>query len=386
MNASETVSVSLPPGSPTGRYTLRGELIEAKVQIVIWFDVSSYLPSSEDFGSILLVSPPTSGGGGGGFGSQLVGIGLSGTSPFMDGNGKAMTAGDIHTVDNIVSLGIPVGTTVWNAAGAAQPFLSAVIQSEPPQAPPQHALVLAFEMGPSGVTFNPAASLTMTYTEDQVPPGTKEAELYIAWWNGSQWVKLEGNVDAVANTVSVKISHFTTFALIAPPAPPPPPPTLKISTPASGAEFDLNNITLSINVESLKLVAAGRPNTYGEGRIVYYLDVTIPTAAGKSALSTPGSYKESQSTSNTWSDLAYGTHTLGVQLVQNDGTPFSSAVFATVSVTIKDPAELQTPAIPAPTPLPPSVETRTNWIVIITLMIALALGVVLYWRARKPRD
>ncbi len=387
MQASETVIVSLPPGSPIGRYTLRGELIEAKVQIVIWFNVSSYLPSSEDFGSISLVNlPPPPQGGGGGFGSQLVGIGLSGTSPFMDGNGRALTAGQIRTPDGKLSLTIPVGTYVWNAAGAAQSFLSATPLTEPPQAPPQHALILAYEMGPSGVTFNPAITLTMSYTDDQIPAGTRETDLYIAWWDGAQWIKLEGTVDTAANTITVQVTHFTTFALLVPAALPPTVPTVKINTPSAGASFDPGNVTLSISVGNLTLVAGEKPNTPGEGSVVYYLDVTIPTTPGKSAFSSAGTYKETESTSNTWAGLAPGTHTLGVQLVQNDHTPFNPPVTATVSVTIKEPAPPQTTAVPAPPPVPPSDGTKTNWIIIVSFLIAaLVLGIVFYWRDRRPR-
>lgn len=57
MSASKTLSVNIPSGNPYGVYELHGELIEAKVQIVVWFNVNSYLPSTEDFGSIALVNP-----------------------------------------------------------------------------------------------------------------------------------------------------------------------------------------------------------------------------------------------------------------------------------------------------------------------------------------
>ncbi|AKG53546.1 hypothetical protein DGWBC_0883 [Dehalogenimonas sp. WBC-2] len=60
VQASETVSITFSSSYPLGHYTLRGELIQAKVQMVVWFDVSSYLPPSQDFGTIDLIaaSPP----------------------------------------------------------------------------------------------------------------------------------------------------------------------------------------------------------------------------------------------------------------------------------------------------------------------------------------
>ncbi len=346
-------------------------------------DAGNYALSSTTATTTANITAQQTGGGGGGFGSQLVGIGLSGTSPFMDGNGRALTAGQIRTPDGKLSLTIPVGTYVWNAAGAAQSFLSATPLTEPPQAPPQHALILAYEMGPSGVTFNPAITLTMSYTDDQIPAGTRETDLYIAWWDGAQWIKLEGTVDTAANTITVQVTHFTTFALLAPAAPPP--PTVNINTPVAGATFDPGNVTLSISVQNLKLVTGERPNAPGEGCVIYYLDVPIPTTPGQSAFSAPGTFKETAATSNTWTNLAPGIHTLGVQLVQNDHTPFNPPVTATVSVTIKEPAPPQTTAVQAPPPVPPSDGTKTNWIIIVSFLIAaLVLGIVLYWRSRRP--
>ncbi len=209
-----------------------------------------------------------SSGGGGGFGNQLVGINLSGTSPWMDGNGRAITTGQIHTQDNKLGLIIPIGTAVWNAAGAAQGYLSAGALIQPPVAPPQNSLVIAWEMGPNGVTFTPAITLTVNYTESDVPSGTSEADLYIAWWDGSQWVKLQSTVDTAANTVSAQVSHFTTFALMAKQTPPPtttqppptttqPPPTTTQSPPTttsvsiqlpttSGSSTESNNNSLGI--------------------------------------------------------------------------------------------------------------------------------------------
>ncbi|APV45125.1 hypothetical protein Dform_01806 [Dehalogenimonas formicexedens] len=353
-------------------------------------DAGNYTLSSTSATTTANITQATGGGGGGGggFGSQLVGIGLSGTSPFMDGNGRAITAGLIRTPDGSLSLSVPIGTYIWNAAGAAQSFLSAAPLADPPAPPAQNSLILAFEMGPTGVTFNPAISMTISYTDGQVPAGTNEADLYIAWWDGAKWAKLTGTVNAAANTVTVSVSHFTIFALLAPAAPPPPPaPTLKINSPAAGASFDPGSVSLSIAVGNLKLVHGDNlPKVPGEGRIIYYLDVTIPIAAGQSALSAVGTFTESIATSNAWANLAPGTHTLGVQLVQNDHTPFNPPVFANVSVTIKE-SPPQTSGAPIQTTPPNSDKPDFSWLLIVTgVLSALALGVFLFWKSRKPAD
>ena len=332
------------------------------------------------------------GGGSGGFGSQLVGIGLAGTSPFMDGNGRAITAGQVQTSDNKLQLTVPVGTYVWNAAGAAQTFLSATVLTNPPVAPPQNSLVMTWEMGPSGVTFKPAATLTFNYADSDIPSDTPEADLYIAWWDGTAWVKLAGTVNPASNTVTVQITHFTSFALIAPAAPPVPAPTLKIASPSTGTSFDSGSVTVSISTGNINLVTDNRPNADGEGRAVYYLDVPIPSTPGLSALPATGTYKESASNINIWTNLAPGTHILGVQLVQNDHTPFNPPIFSTINVMVKE-AVIVPPAttVPAPTeqlPLPTTPSpgtTKAGWLIpILFLIAALALGGFLYWRSRRP--
>ena len=186
------------------------------------------------------------GGGGGGFGSQLIGINLSGNSPFMDGNGKSITAGEIKTSDGKLTIGVSVGVAIWNAAGAAQSFLSANTPTIIPNEPAQQRIIYSYEMGPNGVTFTPGATLSFTYSSADVA-GVSETSLYIAWWDGTAWVKLNSEVNSTAKTVSATIVHFTTFALIGQQAqstttssPPPttlqpttvPPPTTPPTNPA----------------------------------------------------------------------------------------------------------------------------------------------------------
>ncbi|KTB49353.1 hypothetical protein DEALK_02660 [Dehalogenimonas alkenigignens] len=160
-------------------------------------------------------NPSGGGGGGGGFGNQLIGINLSGNSPWMDGNGKSVTAGAISTPDGKLTLSIPVGVFIWNAAGAAQPYVSSNTIDAPPAVPSGQKLIKCFELGPSGVTFNPAISVIFNYTSADLSGGVSESSLYIAWWNGTAWVQLTSTVDATAKTVTAAITHFTTFGLFA---------------------------------------------------------------------------------------------------------------------------------------------------------------------------
>ncbi|MFC1966945.1 CARDB domain-containing protein, partial [Chloroflexota bacterium] len=85
----------------------------------------------------------------------------------------------------------------------------------PPEAPANSNIVgLAYDIGPSGATFNPPIDLTVKYDPAELPAGLTENDLYLAWWDGSQWQKLESTVNTEANTISASISHFTEFAVI----------------------------------------------------------------------------------------------------------------------------------------------------------------------------
>ncbi|MDP6782812.1 MAG: hypothetical protein QGG56_04460, partial [Dehalococcoidia bacterium] len=58
------VPLTFPEGSESGIYNLSAELIESKAQVLIWLDVTSYLPSSQAIGSVTYESGSSSGGGG----------------------------------------------------------------------------------------------------------------------------------------------------------------------------------------------------------------------------------------------------------------------------------------------------------------------------------
>jgi hypothetical protein len=67
-----------------------------------------------------------------------------------------------------------------------------------------------WDMGPDGLTFNTPARITLAYDETRLPPGVSEAQLKIFIINGI-FDELPSTVDAVNNTVSADVNHFTSF-------------------------------------------------------------------------------------------------------------------------------------------------------------------------------
>ncbi len=99
-----------------------------------------------------------------------------------------------------------------------------------PLAPPKGSSIigLVYDLGPDGTTFEPAITLTMSYDPEDIPPGVNEENLVSAFRDAEagEWVALDSCiVDPESNTITVSISHFTAFTILAfnSPAPPAPP-------------------------------------------------------------------------------------------------------------------------------------------------------------------
>ncbi len=111
--------------------------------------------------------------------------------------------------------------------------------------------------------------------------------------------------------------------------------SVAITQPITGSVSITADVTVSVSVSGLNLVdKAGQANAPGEGHLIYYLDVTVPTQTGLPALTSTGSYATATSLSYQWQNLPDGVHMLSVQVVNNDNTPLNPPAVATVSVSV----------------------------------------------------
>ena len=58
VQSTQTLALSFPGSMAPGQYNIVGQVIEAKVQVVLWFNVNSYVPSSTSLGTVTLLAPP----------------------------------------------------------------------------------------------------------------------------------------------------------------------------------------------------------------------------------------------------------------------------------------------------------------------------------------
>jgi outer membrane protein assembly factor BamB len=112
-------------------------------------------------------------------------------------------------------------------------------------------------------------------------------------------------------------------------------PGVTIVKPDNGSSASVGDLTVSVAVSNFNLVdKLGKANVLGEGHLHYYLDVEAPTAAGKPAIPPSGStWAATAGTTHTFNNVSSGTHTISVELVNNDHTPLSPPVVTTITVT-----------------------------------------------------
>ncbi len=116
-----------------------------------------------------------------------------------------------------------------------------------------------------------------------------------------------------------------------------PAPRVTITSPQNRSTLTPGDITITVEVSNFTLAdKPGQANAPGEGHIHYFRDVVAPTEAGKPAVTTAGTYAETSATSFTWKNVAKGTHTFSVELVNNDHTPLNPAVVVKVVIVVSE--------------------------------------------------
>jgi hypothetical protein len=134
--------------------------------------------------------------------------GLTGSEITVDNRGITTVEGKFVTDKGDATLTIPAGTKIVKAQGAPLNTITARPMTTLPTLPPSGTVVLAYDFGPDGASFDPPITLTIPFDK------TSGEDVSIAYWDGSQWNILDTTYDPATGELSTKISHFTTFAVI----------------------------------------------------------------------------------------------------------------------------------------------------------------------------
>ena len=112
-------------------------------------------------------------------------------------------------------------------------------------------------------------------------------------------------------------------------------PTLTITSPADGASLPAGSITVNIQANNFSVVdKQGQANISGQGHVHYFLDVDAPTTQGQPAIPANGVWTHVAATTYTFVNVAPGTHSISVELVNNDHTPLNPPVVRKISINV----------------------------------------------------
>ena len=182
---------------------------------------------------------PSGGGGGGGGGGAAASILPSGfaanTALEINSSGFILSDAKLTTKDGKATLNIAYKTKLLSNLGNPLSLLTVVDATSTPVPPVNNALLCAYTFGPDGAKFDPPINLTLRFDPGTLPEGIQEDTLFVAYWDGSQWISLESNVDTSTHTVSAPLSHFSTYSLLGKfvtPTSTPAPAPIPASTPA----------------------------------------------------------------------------------------------------------------------------------------------------------
>jgi hypothetical protein len=161
---------------------------------------------------------------------QITVTGLIVNSPPMLINEGSCIQGNyqLENAEGTVTLDVPIYNGCWDAAGHALTRIDATPTVSPSSDSEGNSAILAYTFGPDGAHFNPPLVLTLKYDSPSLA-GLLENSLYAAGWDGSNWQRLGSAIDTTQKTITIQISHFSTYAVMGKVMPPP----VIVLTPAS---------------------------------------------------------------------------------------------------------------------------------------------------------
>ena len=157
---------------------------------------------------------------------------------------------EIVSADNVLQLLFPEGTVVRDSDGDLLFDIELAIADTPPSPPPEAGIMgLPYELGPHGATFDQMVTMNFSFDPGAIPDGVAEGDLALGYYDDAtgQWLLLPSTVNVASHTVSTRVNHLSTFAVVVP-APPPLPATFATSAlNISPLETDIGEpVTISV--------------------------------------------------------------------------------------------------------------------------------------------
>jgi len=280
-------------------------------------------PTSE----VVTEYPVISGGGGGGGSSGATSI-----IEYVTTDGRFMYDVTVDSMDGKAQISIPKNT-VGKKEDGKRLYTISISDTTAPSLPPADVTFIGtpYNIGPDGATFDPPVDLILEYKELMIPAGVNEENLGIATWQDGEWVELEGcTVDPVNNTVTVPISHFSVYTIMA---------------RTAAASFEITELTIApveINPDESATVSAIITNT-GDLEGSHEVILTVNESATATEEVNLAGHASQELTFTLQPDRA-GTYTISI-----GGATATLTVKAAPAEIEEEPATSETPATPSGT-------------------------------------
>jgi len=267
--------------------------------------------------------------------------------------------------DRVLNIIIPAETTALN--GEDKPLTSVEFTVADTLPPVQQGSIIepAYNLEPTGATFDPPVTLTWAYETADIPEGVAEEDLVIAYYdeNGGEWVELEDSeVDPEQGIITVPIADLSTFAVLAPPAA----PSSVVETTFTTSGFTISPGEVKPGEEvTISVLVTNESQTEGSQSITLKIDGTIAQTRDDVSLS------------------ADAFTVVTFKVVRNEaGTYLVELNGETGEFTVKEAAS---------TPAPPSSTQETsssgiNWAIMAPILTAIFLAIFLPIRLKRRRD
>jgi hypothetical protein len=124
-----------------------------------------------------------------------------------------------YSPDNNVEVKIVPGVVALDHSQNSLETISIVPAATPPPVPQTGNLIGGcYNLGPEGASFNPGIEITFIYSAANLPQGVDENSLSLYYYDpaSQKWIKLESRVDPTSDFVKATITHFSTYAIMAP--------------------------------------------------------------------------------------------------------------------------------------------------------------------------
>ena len=306
-------------------------------------------------------------------------------SSIVDEDGVFTSSLEFECPECEATISIPEGTVALTEEG--EPLSSISVTSVQPPAPPPGSSTIGInaDFEPSGATFDPGITLTFEYNPDWLPPGATPENLTIMYYDESGtppgWVELGAEdieIDPVTNTITVRVTHFTVFSVMA------------RTNPATFEVSGLKISPTSADVAEKVTISATVANT-GDlaGSYEVVLKINGQLASFKNVSVAGGASEEVTFITVQGQAGSYSVSIDGLSATFTvTAVPTGPVVIAPSIPQVKAPEIVYPPSTaPVPPSVPAPVPAPTPWLVIIiVLVVSVIVGVILVWNYGFRRE